>query len=74
MTGHRANLHYSLSSIFDISSDRSLTPSLSINTYYTYSYERGVIASLYAGEHANYGYFEMIYKFGTKQKSANTLP
>ncbi len=74
VTGRTANLHYSLSSIFDISSDYALTPSLSVNTYYAHSYGRAVLASLYAGKQANYGYLELIYKFGIKQKPVNTLP
>ncbi len=67
ITGRTANGHNSLASIFDISSDYAVTPSLSLNTYYAHSYGRTVIAALYPGKQANYGYLELIYKFGIKQ-------
>ncbi len=70
VTGRTANLHNSLASTFDISSDYALSPSLSVNTYYAHAYGRSVIASLYAGKQANFGYLELIYKFGIKQKPA----
>ncbi len=73
VTGRTANLHSSLASIFDISSDYAVTPSLSLNTYYAHSYGRSVIAALYPGKQANYGYLELIYKFGIKQTPARTV-
>ncbi len=71
VTGRTANLHNSLASVFDISSDFAVTPSLSLNTYYAHSYGRTVMSALYAGNQANYGYLELIYKFGIKQHSAS---
>ncbi len=72
VTGRTANLHNSLASVFDISSDYALSPSLSLNTYYAHAYGRTVIASLYPGKQANFGYLELIYKFGIKQTPART--
>ena len=70
VTGRTANGHNSLASIFDISSDYAVTPSLSLNTYYAHSYGRTVISALYFGKQANFGYLELIYKFGIKQTPA----
>ncbi len=69
-TGRPANLHNSLASILDISSDYLVTPSLSINTYYAHSYGKTVISAIYPGHAANYGYLELIYRFNIRQRSA----
>lgn len=71
-TGRSANGHTSLASIVDFSMDFAVTPALSVNTYYARSYGKSVINALYLGNEANYGYLELIYKFGIKQRAAKS--
>ena len=71
-TGRAANLHNSFASVYDISADYALNPSFSINAYYAHSFGKSVVAAIYpAGHSADFGYLELIYKWGIKQK---TLP
>jgi hypothetical protein len=68
-TGRSANLHSSFASVYDISTDYALTPSFSLNTYYAHSFGKSVVASNFpAGHSSNYGYLELIYKWGVKQR------
>jgi hypothetical protein len=72
-TGRPANLHNSFSSVFDISSDYAITPSFNLNTYYAHAYGKSVIAANFSQGHAaDFGYLELIYKWGVKQKAGGT--
>jgi hypothetical protein len=69
-TGRPANLHSSLTSIADISADYQLTSSFAVNTFYAHSYGKSVVATIYpAGKSANYGYLELVYRWGVKQRA-----
>lgn len=65
--------HSSLATVADISSDYQITPNFALNLYYSHSYGKSVIAADYpAGHCANFGYLELVYKWGTKQHSPST--
>jgi len=70
-TGRPANGHSSFASVFDISSDYALTPSFNLNVYYARSMGKSVISAIYpiGPTTANFGYLELIYKWGVKQKT-----
>lgn len=67
-TGRTSNNHTSLASIADISADFAVSPALSMNLYYAHSIGKTVIASIYQSNQANFGYMELIYRFGIKQR------
>ncbi len=68
-TGRPANLHNSLSTMFDISTDYQLTSSLAVNTYYAHSSGKSVEGAIYSsGKTANFGYLELVYKWGVPQR------
>ena len=68
--GRPSGGHNSLASVADISSDYQLTPNFALNLYYAHSYGRSVIASDYvASRSADFGYLELVYKWGVKQRS-----
>ena len=72
-TGRPANLHSSFASVFDISSDYALTPSINLNLYYAHSIGKSVVSAIYpTGPTANFGYLELVYKWGIKQKPSTT--
>jgi len=63
--------HTSLASVVDISSDYQVTPALALNLYYAKSFGKSVVAADYpAGHQAQFGYLELIYKWGIKQRPA----
>ena len=69
--GRTAAGHSSFASVYDISSDYALTPSLALNCYFAHSFGKSVIAADFPQGHAaTYGYLELVYKFGIKQKAA----
>ena len=71
--GRPAANHNSFASLYDISSDYALTPSLALNLYYAHSFGKSVVAADYpAGKSANFGYLELVYKWGVKQKPIAT--
>ncbi len=68
-TGRPANLHNSFASVVDISSDYALTPTLNLNLYYAHAITKQVVASNFpTGPTANFGYLELVYKWGIKQR------
>jgi hypothetical protein len=70
-TGRPANLHSSFASVFDISSDYAVTPSFNLNLYFAHSVGKSVVGAIYpTGHTATYGYLELVYKWGIKQKAA----
>lgn len=65
--------HSSLATVADISSDYQITPNFALNLYYSHSYGKSVIAADYpAGHAANFGYLELVYKWGLKQQPTPT--
>ncbi len=70
-TGRASGGHNSFATLADISSDYQIIPSLALNLYYAHSYGKSVIAADYpAGKSANFGYLELVYKWGIKQRAA----
>jgi hypothetical protein len=69
--GRPSNGHNSFASVADISTDYQLTPALALNLYYAHSFGKSVVKADYpSGPTANFGYFELIYKWGVKQRPA----
>jgi hypothetical protein len=68
--GRPANLHHSFASVVDISSDYQLTKSLAVNLYFAHSFGKSAIAAIYpADASANFGYLELVYRWGIPQRS-----
>jgi hypothetical protein len=66
--GRPAGGHNSFATVADISSDYQVTPAFALNLYYAHSYGKSVVAADYpAGHSANFGYLELVYKWGIKQ-------
>lgn len=71
-TGRPSGGRNSFASTADISSDYQLTPALALNLYYSHSFRRSVIAADYpAGHDANFGYLELVYKWGIQQRMSS---
>ena len=71
--GRPSGGHSSLATVADISSDYQLSTNLALNLYYAHSYGKSVIAADYpAGHSANFGYLELVYKWGVKQHTPPT--
>jgi hypothetical protein len=69
-TGRPANLHHSFASVVDISSDYQLTKALAVNLYFAHSFGRSAIAASYpANASANFGYLELVYRWGIPQRT-----
>jgi hypothetical protein len=68
-TGRPAAGHHSFATMADISSDYQLMPALAVNLYYAHSYGKSVVAADFPqGKAANFGYLELVYKWGVKQR------
>lgn len=72
--GRPANGHSSFATLYDISSDYAITPSFSLNVYYARAMGKSVIQALFpvGPANANFGYLELVYKWGVKQKAVKT--
>jgi len=69
-TGRPANNASSLASLVDVSADCRVTQNVSLNFYYAYAQGKRVMAAIYAADHnLQYGYVELVYHWGTQQKS-----
>lgn len=69
--GRPANGHSSFASVPDISADWQATQSLAINFYYAYAQGKSVVKAIYpAGSNMKYGYVELVYQWGVKQRAA----
>ena len=67
--GRPANGHTSLASVADISADWQTTKSLALNFYYAYAQGKSVVAAIYpTGKNMNYGYVELVYRWGVNQR------
>ncbi len=63
-TGRPGNKHESFSSLYDVSADYALTRQVSLTAYYAKSFGKTVVAAIYPTErNAQYGFFELDYKF-----------
>ena len=69
--GRPGNNHSSFASLADISADWQATGSLAVNFYYAHAWGKSVIAAIYPVDRiAQYGYVELVYKWGTARKPA----
>lgn len=70
-TGRPAGGHNSFATTADISSDWQITHALALNLYYAHAYGKSVVANDYAaGQAANFGYLELVYKWGIAQRTS----
>lgn len=68
--GRPTHGHHSFATVADISSDYQITPAFALNLYYAHAYGKSVVAGDYpAGPSANFGYLELVYKWGVKQRA-----
>jgi len=68
-SGRPSGGHTSFATVWDISSDMQLVPSVALNLYYAHSFGRSVVRADYpAGSGANFGYLELVYRRSVKQK------
>ena len=69
--GRPAGGHYSFATLADISSDYQITPAFALNLYYAHSFGKSVVKTDYpSGQSANFGYLELVYKWGLRQTPA----
>ena len=61
----------SLATVIDISSDYQITRTLALNLYFAHAAGKSIVAADYpGGSGANFGYLELLYKWGTRQRVA----
>ncbi len=69
-TGRPANAHSSFASVADVSADWQATSSLAVNFYYAHVWGKSVVGSIYpANRTSQYGYVEMVYRWGRLQRT-----
>ncbi len=69
--GRPGNGHTSFASVPDISADWQATKTLAINFYYAYAQGKSVVKAIYpTGSNMQYGYVELVYQWGVKQRAA----
>lgn len=67
-TGRPANGHSSFASLADVSADWQATSSLAVNVYYAHVWGKSVVEAIYpTGRDSQYGYIEMVYRWGISQ-------
>jgi hypothetical protein len=67
--GRPAAGHNSFATVADISSDYQLTRALAVNLYYAHAYGKSIVMADYPhGPSANFGYLELVYKWGVPQR------
>ncbi|MGA8044183.1 MAG: alginate export family protein [Terracidiphilus sp.] len=67
--GRPANGHSSFASVPDISADWQATKDLALNFYYAYAQGKSVVAAIYpANRNMQYGYVELVYRWGINQR------
>ncbi len=70
-TGRPGNGHGSFSSLYDISADYALNKQVSLTGYYGHSFGKTVVAAIYPRDRAaQYGFFELNYRFTKRLGSA----
>ena len=63
-TGRPANGHGSFASLYDVSADYAVSPHVALSLYYAHMFGRSVVQVIYPAERdANYGFFEVTYRF-----------
>jgi hypothetical protein len=68
--GRPANGHSSFASLADLSADWQATHALGVNFYYAHVWGKSVVAAIYpTNRTAQYGYVEMVYRWGVPQRS-----
>ena len=68
--GRPANGHSSFASMADLSADWQATHSLGVNFYYAHVWGKSAITAIYPANHiAQYGYVEMVYRWGVPQRA-----
>jgi hypothetical protein len=70
-TGRPANGYSSFATVADISADWQVAKSVGVNFYYAHASGGSVISAIYpTGKNAQFGYAELVYSWGTKQKTS----
>ena len=70
-TGRPGNGHDSFSSLADVSADWSVNKTLALNFYYAYAWGKSAISAIYPTDHdAQFGYAELLYRWGTAKTPA----
>lgn len=67
--GRPANGHSSFASMADLSADWQATHTLGVNFYYAHVWGKSVVAAIYpVNRTAQYGYVELVYRWGVPQR------
>ena len=70
-TGRPANGHGSFASVYDISAEYQVVPQVLLTAYYAHAWGKSAIAAIYpADKTAQYGYMELVYRWGVAQRAA----
>ena len=70
--GRPANGASSLASVPDISADWQATKNVALNFYYAYAQGKTVVGAIYPSDrNMQYGYVELVYRWGLDQKGAD---
>jgi hypothetical protein len=70
--GRPASGHSGLATVFEVTSSWQATKSITANFYYGHAAGKSAIASIYpANPNAQFGYAEMIYRWGEPQRSSH---
>jgi hypothetical protein len=71
--GRPSGGHNSFATVADISSDYQITTDFALNLYYAHSYGKSVVTADYPiGSSANFGYLELVYKWGIAQGATHS--
>ena len=69
--GRPSNAKSSFSSVADLSADWQITKTLAANFYYAHAWGKSVVGAIYpVDRRAQYGYVEMVYRWGVPQRVA----
>ena len=73
--GRPANNHSSFATLYDISADYALTKQVSLTAYYAHAFGKSVIGAIYPRDRtAQYGFFQLDYRFGHTLGSSKSQP
>ena len=71
-TGRPANGHSSLATVGEISSSWQASRSMTVNLLYARAAGKGVVSEIYPADHnAQFGYAELIYRWGEPQRNSH---
>jgi hypothetical protein len=69
--GRPSNGKSSFASVADLSADWQITKTLAANFYYAHAWGKSVVGAIYpVDRRAQYGYVEMVYRWGVPQRVA----